>query len=373
MRGCVAFFLFLVIVAPLLFAFEIAAAASTFLVNREFYTDVLASPDVYAAVLEGVLDDAGVSARLRETGELDRIRATLNESEWRDAIQDVIDDVFAVIEGRSNTISISLPLAPVRAILESSAGAEFVRSYVDGLDPCRPGQEPNQVPAGIVGLPLPVCVPQGVATDQYAADLIERLPATLERMPARLTYTATATDFPQVQGVTGFDVPSAVMTALAVLGIMAIGAWLVTGIVAGDGAGSRLRWLGGTLLLPSLVVLLIGLAIGGATATATSTVVLGGVNQRLSQAFADAIVGGAGRIALSFVAAGGIPAAIGALLFVAGLFVPDRRADTLQRDLYANPTAQYPPQYPPKPKNEFDVYKPKNNDKPSNDDVIRPL
>jgi hypothetical protein len=376
MRGCVAFFVFIFVAAPLILAFEVTAAASTFLVNRDFYGDMLSSPEIYAAMLEGLMDDAGVSAELRASGELERITATLDTAEWRAAVDEAIDQAFAVLEGRSDTISINIPLAPVRAILQSSAAAEFVSDYVGELPACSGGREPMDAPDTITGLPLPVCRPQNLSPREYSEQLLSDLPRVIENMPDTLTYTDTVPDGPRIGGLGEVGLQQAVTTAVIILGVIALGAWLSTGIVAGDSAGSRLRWLGVTLLLPSVIVVLIGLGIASVSALAVNrgaVLIDGGISSRLSETVYEALTGGVGRISTSFLIAGGIPSVIGLGLLVIGFAIPAPRRDEMQRDMYANPTMQYGP-YDGKPKNDFEVFnKPKNDGKEKNDDIIKPL
>lgn len=376
MRGCVAFFVFIFVAAPLILAFEVTAAASTFLVNRDFYGDMLSSPEIYAAMLEGLMDDAGVSAELRESGELDRITATLDTAEWRAAVDDAIDQAFAVLEGRSDTITINIPLEPVRAILQSSAAAEFVSDYVGELPACTGGREPMDAPDTITGLPLPACRPQNLSPREYSEQLLSDLPRVIENMPEYLTYSDTIPDGPRIEGLGEVGLQQAVTTAVIILGVIALGAWLSTGIIAGDSASSRFRWLGVTLLLPSIIVVLIGLGIASVSALAVNrgaVMIDGGISSRLSETVYEALTGGVGRISTSFLIAGGIPSVIGLGLLVIGFAMPAPRRDEMQRDMYANPTMQYGP-YDGKPKNDFEVFnKPKNDGKEKNDDIIKPL
>lgn len=376
MRGCIAFFIFIVIAAPLMLAFEVTAATSTFLVNRDFYGDMLSSREIYAALLEGLMDDAGVSAELRASGEMERITATLDTDEWRAAVDAAIDQAFAVLEGRSDTITINIPLAPVRAVLQSSAAEEFVSDYVGELSVCTGGREPMDAPDTISGLPLPACRPQNLSPREYSEQLLSNLPRVIENMPDMLTYTDTITDGPRITGLGDVDLQQAVTTAVVVLGVVAIGAWFVTGIIAGDSAGSRLRWLGVTLLLPSIIVVFIGVGIGSVAAMAVNRgaiMIDGGISNRLSETVYQALTGGVGRISASFLAAGGVPSLIGLALTVVGFALPSPRRDEMERDLYANPTMQYGP-YDGKPKNDFEVFrKPKNDGKEKNDDIIKPL
>jgi hypothetical protein len=191
-------------------------------------------------------------------------------------------------------------------------------------------------------------------------------------MPTHLTYMAQTEDVPQFEGLGEAGLENAVKAAVVALGVISIGAWLFTGIVAADSVSGKLRWLGIMLVLPSLVVLLIGLGISSTSlvASGSGVIVDGGMNDRLSQTVTDALIGGVGRISMSFLAAGAIPAAIGGLLFVLGIIVPSRRRDDLGYGLQMNPTTQYGG----KPKNDFEVFnKPKNDGKVKNDDIIKPL
>lgn len=379
MRGCIGVVVFVVVVAPMLFLFEVTAAASTFLVNRAFYTDVFASPDVYAGLVAGVMAEAGSEGRPPTDAELERITATLDATEWRAAVGDAVDQFFAVVEGRSDTLTIRIPLAPLRAVLESSAGEAFVRDYIASLPTCRAGQEPTDSPGSLGGLPLPVCVPQTTTASAYAELMIERLPQMTASMPPEIVITEHVTDVPQVEALGEMGVQGAVTAALAAFGAAAVGGWFITGMIAGATAGSRLRWLGVTLLLPSLGVLLIGFAVGGSMALMRDGAgmgsmgamgSMGSMDSRLSEAIYSALGGGLGRIALSFAAAGGIPAAIGLMLWLAGMTRRDPYVSVTERDLFANPTTQIAP----KPKNDFAApTKPKNDRVDDTGDIIKPL
>lgn len=373
MRGCVAFFIFIFVAAPLMLGFEVAAATSTFLVNRDFYSNVLAAPEIYEALLDGMVHDAGAPGVMLDSGEMAQITALLNSAEWRTAIEEAVDQAFAVLEGRSDTISIRIPLAPVRAILQSSAGRDFVRSYAEKLPICAGGREPMDGPETITGLPLPTCVPQALSRTEYADQLVNDLPRVIETMPDYMTYTDTLPEGVRLSGLAGIGIENAVQTAVIVFGMVAIGAWLVTGIIAQATTAGRLRWLGVTLLLPSAGVALIGLGLIGAASTGamrSDIMIDGATSDRLSELVYESLVGGAGQISNAFLAAGGIPFVIGLLLLVIGLVVPASRCDEMQADMYANPTLQYGD----KPKNEFDVFnKPKNDDKEKNDDIFQPL
>ncbi len=377
MRGCIAFFLFIFIVGPALFTFELAASASTWLFSRDFYSDVLATPEVYSVMLGGLVDTLGANgtAAMSES-EFEQLSASVNTEEWRAAVSSSVSQVFDALEGKSDHFTITLPLAPLKALLGSSAGEQFIRLYAQRLEPCVGGQEPTESPDQFTNFPLPVCAPQNLGREAYVSDLVERLPSIMANMPPSMTFSSTIDPTLTggfVQG-TGFGgVSSAVTAVVAVLGVIAVGSWFVTGLIGSGSARGRLFWLGITLVLPSAIVLLLGFGVTAASAALLSDPAAWTLdsNGPISRALYEAIFGGANRISISFLAAGGIPLIAGALLTVFGIIVPGRRDDRLQRDLYNNPTAQFAD----KPKNDFEVFnKPKNDAKPINDDsIIRPL
>lgn len=377
MRGCIAFFLFIFIVGPALFTFEVAASTSAWLFNREFYADVLATPEVYSALLGGLVDTLGTDGALAlSESEIEQLKASVNTDEWNAAVRSSVSQVFDAFEGKSDQFTISLPLGPLKVLLESSAGARFMRLYGERLQPCASGQEPSESPDQVTNFPLPVCAPQNVDRETYVSGLVERLPAIAAEMPQTMTVSSTVDSTPTSEFVRGIGVgglDSAVMAAVAVLGVIAVGSWFVTGMIGAGQARGRLFWLGITLVLPSAVVLVLGFGVTAASAALLSDPATWNLDstEPISQAVYEAMSGGANRISTSFLAAGGLPVVIGVLLTIFGLIIPGRRDNRLQGDPYSNPTAQFAE----KPKNDFQVFsKLKNDAKPKNDDsIIRPL
>lgn len=378
MRGCIAFFLFIFIVGPALFAFELVAGASTWLFNREFYSDVLATPEVYGAFFEGVVDILSDGAGpMRESGDFDRLAASVDVEEWSAALNSAVNQFFDVIEGKTTRVSINIniPLAPLKALLESSVGEQFVRQFAQGLKACAAGQEPSALPPQVAGFPLPVCVPQNQTREAFVSGLIERLPSITANMPEYLTYNDTVDPIftEDFSGIGISDIVDAMTAVVVVFGVVSVGLWFMTGLIGAGSARGRLLWLGGMLFLPSVVAALIGLGVAAATRALMMDSISANIdlNDSITQAVYNVMSGGANKVSLSFMAAGGIPSAVGILLFLVGLILPARRDDELQRDLFNNPTTQYGG----KPKNDSNLYeKLKNSDKPKNDDsIIKPL
>lgn len=371
MRGCLAFVLFFTLVGPMLFAFEIVAGASTFLVNREFYVDLFADPNIYGSLLDTALAEAGSTiGHLGDGEQYEQVIAALDDGEWRAAVSSAVNQLFDVFEGKSNRISLTIPLRPLKSLLLTDLGDTFIHRYIGDLPVCRLGQEPTSAPSQFTVAPLPVCVPPDRTPAQYAEQIVTTLPQIVAAMPDQLSYSDTFNadrDLEAMEFFGGFSGVQAVLQGGVILiGIVALGAWLITGLIAAASMRGKLLALGLMLLLPSLAVLVIGFGIYVAFNAPDA---LPRSNTALTRTIVETL--NSSPLSTVFLTTGAIPSAVAVGLIVLGGLLPSRRRDDALDDLRANPTTMFAAERPPASPSNVKL---KNDSKPKNDDsIIRPL
>lgn len=318
MRGCIGFLLFLLMVAPPLFVFESLAAINSWLLDREFYADLLADPQIYPALLAGMMDEAGADGVLDAARFLE-MTSLVDETEWHAAANAIVDQGLEVVAGDRTTMTIALPLSPLRALIAGQHSEVFIRSYVTGLRPCSGGIDPFRSSAAVDGVPLPLCFPADLTAAQYADQIAAQLPAIVENMPAAITFTGRL-DADVVDFLQGFEARPTLFAATAMIGVIALGAWYGVGMLATNTRSGRLRWLGITLILPSFSVLLIGLALTGPFLPVFQSALISsaGAAGEAELLVYDVVFSNIGRVRTAFLVTGGIPVLLGVLMNVAG-------------------------------------------------------
>lgn len=379
MRGCIGTFLFMIFVGPLIFGAEFAVATSTWLLREEVYTEAFSNPDVYTSLMEIVVYPRGADGLEADSEpEFARLVSTSDLSMWQSAVQSMVSQFFAVLDGRAENITLTLPLTPLKTLLNSTNGPAFINDYARYLRTCRTGESPERPAVYAAGeMVLPMCIPPEVSREAFTSELIARIPAFVETMPNEITVprvlTSDNVEAIQSWGLNGF---STIATAIAaMLCVFAVGFWFVGGIIAAASFKGKLMWWGGSLVLASIPVLSMGvlLMMMGSRGTEWMTVNADATtDSRLALSILDSLVTTLTRPGgNAMLLAGGIPSLFGVLLLLGGIILPAKRTDEISRDLYNNPTTSFYP-HPSDGKRKNDSL-PEYDDKRKNDDIIRPL
>jgi hypothetical protein len=327
MRWLPALLLVLVFVMPLFIGGLSAVAVATFVLDRAWYASFLSDERLYdiPEAVSGATWKAtlpGLSAFPPTMGR-DALRELLPPAYLRDQAGSVMDQVFSYLWGRS-PLDLSVDLSPLKRSLVGDKAKRFALELAKDLPVAASATAPARGT-------IPSSRPRGWTVDQTARVIEAALPTVLAGVPDRLELGDTV-PLPW----RGFSAFGMLIGAAVFMLLFACGAWFGSAFAFSSINRERLLWLGGSLLAPALCVLSIGvfsavspMALSFAR-IGIATVDFGEVG--LGQGFVDAVLDAArlslGRVAVGFLATGGVAAGIGIGLLVWGGISPaDDRKD----------------------------------------------
>ncbi|MCS6872390.1 MAG: hypothetical protein RML95_05310 [Anaerolineae bacterium] len=333
MRSCLAFFVFLFVFLPLAFCGLLFGAVSTWLFDRNFYTDLFSAEGIYSALLSADLD-LETSLQINNV-QLDpetsrafalALRDAFTPSYVRDEVVRNINAVFDYLEDFSRGLTLTWDLRPFKRGLTNDQIAIFADTLVRTLPRCAPNAPP-------VDSLLPTCIPPNVSTDQMVAQARERLPRFIESLPDIQVLGDPIPPNTQSGALLGSTLQSAIGGGALSILIVAFFVWLFVGILAARSTKGLWRVLGITLLVPAVPVLLIGIAI---LSGAADTTLASGIDSTLAQAGVQstetlrastlrAVQGAVSRIGNGFLTYGGGATAVAVVLLLLGALMPKPR------------------------------------------------
>jgi hypothetical protein len=335
MRTFIGLLMFVFVVLPLVCGLFFLAAINSWAFDRGFYQEILDNPAVYEAMLEETSVEIQNTGTVMDDVPADAVGAGLREvltpEYLRSQTMQVIDQVFDVLEGRTNRVKISVDLTPIKQSLSGESGTDFAAAAVQALPMCRAGENPRANAAE-----FPTCRAEGVSDEELIAQIEASLPALIEDMPDMLSIDESI----DLRGPDNMPfyfpgITSIMATLLLSLAGMALIFWLANGVVFGDDRRSRLIALGAMLLIPAAFVLFAGLAMSGNLwESAIRSAVLRETGSPYASALADSAIDAVARVRTGFLVAGGIPFAISLALLAWGLASPSEKRKREDDGLY---------------------------------------
>jgi hypothetical protein len=331
-RKVIALLLVIFVVLPLIFTTLIMISINSWVLDRNFYVNLLDDPKLYEALLSQDLPTyvnnrwftREINSDLPPAALDKALREVMTPQYLHDESVRIVNQAFDTLEGRRDAFDISMDLAPIKAALRGDGDARFAQALAAQLPACAAGQEPL-----IAGSTLIRCRAANVSTDEATQQIVTALPAFIDQMPDQINLAREPLDLRAewrpfsliFLGNLGLSLTIGMLLALA--GVF----WLATGFIGGTNRRERLLWPGWSLLVPAALVLIIGIAIS--TPIATGSIWLGLERSRFaiegvqySAALRQAIVEMASRalaaVAGGFLLAGGISTALACGLLVWG-------------------------------------------------------
>jgi hypothetical protein len=331
-RRVIALLLVIFVVLPLIFTTLIMVSINSWVLDRTFYVNLLDDPNLYEALLSQDLpmyvNNRWFAREINSdlpSAALDKaLREVITPQYLHDQSVQIVNQAFDTLEGKRDSLDISMDLAPVKAALRGDGGARFAQTLAKQVPACASGQEPL-----IAGSTLIRCRAANVSTDEATQQIVTALPAFIDQIPDQISLSREPLDLRTewrpfnliFLGNLGLSMTIGMLLVLA--GVF----WLAAAFIGGANRRERLLWLGWSMLVPAALVLIIGLAIN-------SPLTVGSINLGLdrsrfaiegvqySAALRQAVVEMASRalvaVASGFLIAGGASTAIACGLLVWG-------------------------------------------------------
>jgi len=335
MRKLIALLMALIIVMPLLLAAQAVMAASTFILDRDFYVEAIDSDEVYESLISNAVIWDAVTEKINLPPGTDttRLQAVLvkaiNHSTIRTQVNELVNEFFDYMQGSAEQFNPQLDITSVKSALSSDLQDEFLVELVAIFPVCEGDQLP-QLDSTELALCKPAGIPDALLVENF---LKPSFPYILAAMPDQVSLEEPFAEWQAQQQdlqrfVPGQTLPASMLLAVVVLACTAFGFWYLSALVAGSTWHVRLQWLGVMLFLPSALIFLAGLLIGTGISQSFIEFVLQRANLPLGPAFDlvfRAIVSGSiPRASSAFMMVGGISTAVALALFLWGWVLPRR-------------------------------------------------
>jgi hypothetical protein len=333
MRKALALFFVIVFVTPLLIATLIVVPVRTWLFNREFYYGALNHEQVLKVLQETSLPIPTNTPLPFSPELLDALfisLTTIMTPEYLDSqIHLLIDSGLDVMEGKADAINTSIDFVPLKEAIQGEKKLEFINTFATNFPVCENDEEPN------LSQMLVICRPPSVAPETFAQNLLEPILPQLvqfvpDSYPIQLPFILATQKlafwtplFPNL------SLPGFLTTAVIAITVIAFIFWVLAACVADPAWHVRLKWLGGSLIFPALVVLLLAGIVYLFTGAnildwllRVMGVNLGGLTSALS--ITNQLTA---RIALSFFVSGGVALGIAVSLIMLAKLIHPRQVD----------------------------------------------
>ena len=266
MRKFIAIILAVILVIPMLLAAQALASVSSFIMDRQFYIDTLDNEQVYETLITGTLIPGFLNNGLAlpegiDVSQLASVfESVLDQDYLKSQVSNFVGNAFDYIQGKQETFVPMVDLVPLKSALAGDKQNEFLLALAQSLPDCEPGQIP-----GIGGSEFTACKPQGVSIDALANDYLKPiLPLTLAQIPDQVLLVENWEELQSYRNYQSFIPGMAVPASLLLSGIafilIALSLWYLAALIADDAWRNRLQWLGWTLMIPSALIFLTGVA-----------------------------------------------------------------------------------------------------------------
>lgn len=265
MRKLFGVILSVALVMPLILAALLTYSITNWAFDRELYIEVLSSDDVQSQLLS---DDSLQKFTANNMGDIEGldtaafgalIRSLITPAYFKDQITSIVNQVFDYLEGNADVLQLEFDLTRLKDEFSGPDQDQLLRDLAEALPVCQEDQITNNH--------LTLCKPESIAEDVFVEQYLKpNLPVLLMAIPNKVSIAEPIDLRGEMQTMPAFfqqfmDLVN-YKTAILLLSGLALIFWFLTALIAGKDGRERLKWLGWTLILPSLFVLLLGVISG---------------------------------------------------------------------------------------------------------------
>ena len=247
-------------VFPLIFSTLVIYPLSVWALDRDFYIETLSSEELQAVIFSDENLGIILTENFSEAGSIDLsvlhplIQTLISEQFYKNQVSSIINQVFDFLDGESASLSLQIDLGEIKDAFNGPNQQVLLEELAKGIPICLDAQTTQE-------MEFTLCKPVSISDEEFIEDYLKpSLPLLLMGIPNKVTISEPIRRNELIQGIPAFFQPyltvSGLKTAILILAAVTILLWLLTALIAGSNRRERLLWLGWTLFLPSLIVLL---------------------------------------------------------------------------------------------------------------------
>jgi hypothetical protein len=247
-RKVIALLLVIFVVLPLIFTTLIMISINSWVLDRNFYVNLLDDPKLYEALLSQDLPmyvnnrwfPREINSDLPPAALDKALREVMTPQYLRDQSVRIVNEAFDTLEGRREALDISIDIAPVKAALRGEGGSRFAQVLAAQLPACATGQEPL-----ISGSTLIRCRASNVSVDTATQQIAAALPAFVDQIPDQISLSREQLDLRaewrpfNLLFLGSFGLSMTIGLLLVLAGVF----WLAAAFIGGVNRRERLLWL----------------------------------------------------------------------------------------------------------------------------------
>ncbi len=267
MRKIIALLITLALVFPLILAAQALVSVNSFVLDRNFYIQALDSDQVYESLLsDGMVSTVlGKYLPLPSDTDLSQVevvlKAVITREYLKEQIEVFVNGLFDYMQGMTENFAPVINLVPIKTALASEKLDELLAVIAVIMPVCEPGQVP-----GIDFEGQKACKPAGISDDVLVQDYLKPVfPFILALVPNELPIGEKWDEILVTRSwgpfAFGMALPASLMLISVFLAFVAASFWYVAALIADESWRLRLLWLGWSLIIPSMLIFLLGLAV----------------------------------------------------------------------------------------------------------------
>ncbi len=252
-----------VLVFPLILSTLVIYSLSTWAMDRKLYIDTLSSPEVQAQLFSDKFIEKMVIDNLGEIEGSDSaavgtlFRSLFSEQYFTNQTTIMVNQFFDFLEGKSNVLTLQLDLTEIKAVFSGPNQQELLENLAQALPACQENQ-PTQ------GLGRTLCKPDAISEEDFIEYYLKtNLPILMALIQDNVTIVGPVSMPTQFQNVPApfqqFLNLGNLKTTIFFLAGLTLLLWSLTALIAGKNGKERLLWLGWTMIIPAILVLIMGL------------------------------------------------------------------------------------------------------------------
>jgi hypothetical protein len=341
MRKVLAIFIILVFVIPLVTAALFVLPVRAWILDRNFYARALSGEHLSNLIQNSPTFplQLHLPVQFSQTA-LDSFYAIIKgsiTSEYLDSqIKPIIDNSLNWLEGKTSTMDFKLDLKPFKTALLTEKRDAILQVIAQNIPVCTSGQQGAQKNGEI-------CRPANLSVESFNQtfiapalnQIVQALPDEYSvQTPQNLSidrFYFWNSIFP------GLTLPNMLTLAAAIVTFLALLFWLLSALIADSSWSVRLKWLGGALILPALIVLGVAALIQFINTAGLINLGLSGLGQvqltsELKTSLADLFHSFSSQIAIPFFISGGIALGSAIALIVWGSFTKPKKVEPVTQE-----------------------------------------